>query len=43
MVELKETKRSLVQIEKDIRQMMERLQMLEESQERQTQQRRWEA
>jgi len=42
MVELEETKRSLVQREKDMRKIMERLQMLKESQERQTRQRRWE-
>jgi len=40
MLELEETKRSLVQREEDIQQMMERIQMLEESQERQTRQRR---
>jgi len=42
MVELEETKRSLVQIEEDMQQMMERLKMLEESQERKTRQSRWE-
>jgi len=38
MVEFEETKRSLVQREEDMRQMMERLQILEESQERKTRQ-----
>jgi len=41
MVELEENKRSLVQREEDMRQTMERLQMLEDSQERQNRQRRW--
>ena len=40
MVELEETKRSLVQREEDIRQMMDRLQRLEKSQDRQNWERR---
>jgi len=42
MVELEKTKRSLVQREEDIWKMMERLQRLNESQDRQNRERRWE-
>ena len=42
MVELEETKRSLAQKEENIRQMMERLQRLEQFQDKQNQEKRWE-
>ena len=42
MVELEETKRDLAQKEESMRHMMERLQRLEDSKERQNHRRRWE-